>query len=79
MVAAALPGLLGIVIPTAAGMHFGYRQAKAVRTLRKSGIAHLAASGPIGVVRSGTLIALRPPRRRAPAQPNLDDRSQEVA
>ncbi|WP_319446743.1 MULTISPECIES: hypothetical protein [unclassified Mycobacterium] len=80
MVLAALPGLAGLIIPTAAGMHIGYRQAKAVRAVRSSGIAHLAASGPIGVVRSGSLIALRPPSRRLPP-PSIDDRAhqQEVA
>jgi hypothetical protein len=78
MFAAALPGLVGLVIPVVAGMHIGYRQAKAGRALRMSGIAHLAASGPIGVVRSGSLVALRPPRRRLPP-PNIGDRSQAVA
>jgi hypothetical protein len=78
MFAEALPGLIGLVIPVAAGMHIGYRQAKAGRALRTSGIAHLAASGPIGVVRSGSLVALRPQRWRLPP-PNFGDRSQDVA
>jgi hypothetical protein len=77
MFAAALPGLVGLVIPVVAGMHIGYRQAKAGRALRTSGIAHLAASGPIGVVRSGSLVALRPQKWRLP--PNVGDRSQNVA
>jgi hypothetical protein len=67
MFAAALPGLAGLLIPALAGTHIGYRQAKAGRALRTSNIAHLAPSAPIGVVRSGTLIALRPTRRRPPA------------
>jgi hypothetical protein len=66
MLLAALPGLAGLVIPAAAGVHIGYRQAKAGRAVRNSGIAHLAAPGPIGVVRSGSLIALRSPSRRLP-------------
>jgi hypothetical protein len=78
MFAAALPGLVGLVIPVVAGMHIGYRQAKAGRALRTSGIAHLAASGPIGVVRSGSQVALRPPRSRV-APPNIGDGSQAVA
>jgi hypothetical protein len=78
MFAEALLGLVGLVIPVVAGMHIGYRQAKAGRALRASGIAHLAASGPIGVVRSGSLIALRPQRWRLPP-PNIGDRSQDVA
>jgi hypothetical protein len=78
MFAAALPGLIGLAIPVVAGMSIGYRQAKAGRALRTSGIAHLAPSAPIGVVRSGTLIALRPKRKRV-ATPNDADRTQEVA
>jgi hypothetical protein len=78
MFAAALPGLIGLVIPVAAGMSIGYRQAKAGRALRTTGIAHLAPSAPIGVVRSGTLIALRPKRKRVPP-PNSADLTQEVA
>jgi hypothetical protein len=78
MFAAALPGLIGLAIPVVAGMGIGYRQAKAGRALHTSGIAHLAPSAPIGVVRSGTLIALRPKRKRV-ATPNGADRTQEVA
>jgi hypothetical protein len=78
MFAAALPGLIGLAIPVVAGMGIGYRQAKAGRALHTSGIAHLAPSAPIGVVRSGTLIALRPKRKRV-ATPSGADRTQEVA
>ena len=78
MFAAALPGLIGLAIPVVAGMGIGYRQAKAGRALHTSGIAHLAPSAPIGVVRSGTLIALRPKRKRV-ATPSGADRIQEVA
>jgi hypothetical protein len=76
MFVAALPGLAGLVIPAAAGVHIGYRQAKAGRAVRASGIAHLAASGPIGVVRSGSLIALRSPSRRRPPV-NIQRRAQQ--
>jgi hypothetical protein len=79
MFAAALPGLIGLAIPVAAGMSIGYRQAKAGRALRASGIAHLAPSAPIGVVRSGTLIALRPKRKRVPPPNSADLTQQEVA
>lgn len=78
MIVAALPGLAGIVIPSLAGTCIGYRQAKARSALRMSGIAHLAASGPIGVVRSGSLVAMRP--RRSPLPPPITrDLSQDVA
>jgi hypothetical protein len=76
MFAAALPGLIGLAIPVVAGMGIGYRQAKSGRALHTSGIAHLAPSGPIGVVRSGRLIALR--SQRVPT-PNNADLAQEVA
>jgi len=79
MFAVALPGLAGLVIPTMMGMHIGYRQAKAARALRTSGIAQLAASAPIGVVRSGSLVALRPSRRPPPPPPSIEDLAQNVA
>jgi hypothetical protein len=70
LAAAALPGLGGLLFVTAAGMRLGYRQAKAGLTLHAAGIARFARNGPIGVARSGSLIALRPrPARVARAGP----------
>ncbi len=60
LTAAALPGIGGLLIVTMAGVRIGYRQAKAGFVLRASGIAHFAGAGPMGVVRSGSLIELRP-------------------
>jgi hypothetical protein len=60
LAALALPGVGGLLIVCAAGMRIGYRQGKAGLMLRASGIARFAGSGPLGVVRSGSLIALRP-------------------
>ncbi len=60
LAALALPGVGGLLIVCAAGIRIGYRQAKAALMVRASGIARFAGSGPLGVVRSGTLIALRP-------------------
>jgi hypothetical protein len=60
LAALALPGVGGLLIVCAAGIRIGYRQAKAGLMLRASGIARFAGSGPLGVVRSGSLIALRP-------------------
>jgi hypothetical protein len=60
LAALALPGVGGLLIVCAAGIRIGYRQAKTSLMLRASGIARFAGSGPLGVVRSGTLIALRP-------------------
>lgn len=60
LVAAAFPGLAGLFLPTAAGARIGYRQAKARTAMRTSGTARFSAVGPIGIVRSGALVTLRP-------------------
>jgi hypothetical protein len=57
---AALPGVGGLLVLTGAGTRLGYRQAKAGLALRTAGIARFAGSGPIGVVRSGGLVYVRP-------------------
>jgi hypothetical protein len=59
LAAAALPGLGGLLVVTAAGIRLGFRQAKAGCALHAAGIARFARSGPLGVVRSGSLIAVR--------------------
>ena len=55
LAAGALPGAGGLAILFATGARLGYRQAK-------TGIAHFARPGavPLGVVRSGSLVAIRP-------------------
>jgi len=80
LAAIAIPGVLGLLLVSGAGVRVGYRQAKAGAVLRVSGIARFAGSGPLGVVRSGTLIALhsrsvRAERRRhaAPECTVVDD------
>ena len=65
LAAVALPGVGGLLIICAIGMRFGYRQAKALLAVRRAGIACFAGPGPLGVVRSGSLIALRPRASRA--------------
>jgi hypothetical protein len=60
LAAVALPGVGGLLIVCLVGMRFGYRQAKALLEVRRAGIACFAGPGPLGVVRSGSLIALRP-------------------
>jgi hypothetical protein len=60
LAAVTLPGVGGLLIICAIGMRFGYRQAKALLAVRRAGIACFAGPGPLGVVRSGSLIALRP-------------------
>ena len=56
----ALPGVVGLLVLTAAGVRIGYCQAKAAIALRVSGIARFARPGPLGVVSSGSLVAVRP-------------------
>jgi hypothetical protein len=58
LAALASPGVTGLVLLCAAGMFFGYRQARAASMLRAVGIARFVKSGPLGVVRSGGLVAL---------------------
>lgn len=65
LAAVALPGVGALLVVAAAGVRVGYRQAKAGLALRASGIARFAGSGPLGVVRSGSMVALRQ-RARGP-------------
>lgn len=65
LAAVALPGVGALLIVAAAGIRVGYRQAKAAVALRASGIARFAGPGPLGVVRSGSMVVLRQ-RARGP-------------
>lgn len=71
LAAAALPGLGGLLILGAAGVRVGYRQAKANFVLRANNLTRFARQGPIGIVRSGSSIAVRvrPLRLMAPVPP----------
>jgi hypothetical protein len=60
LAAVALPGVGGLLIICVLGVRVGYRQAKAHLQVRRAGIACFAGPGPLGVVRSGSRIALRP-------------------
>jgi hypothetical protein len=62
LAALALPGAGGLTILTAAGVRVGYRQAKAGNSVRTVGIARFARPGavPLGVVRSGSEVVVRP-------------------
>ena len=67
LAALALPGVGGLVILTGAGVRVGYRQAKAGFVVRTAGVARFAGPGavPLGVVRSGSLVVVRPRALRA--------------
>ncbi|WP_156525947.1 hypothetical protein [Mycobacterium adipatum] len=82
LAAVALPGVGGLLVICALGIRIGYRQAKAGWAIRVAGIARFAGSGPMGVVRSGSMITLhtrRPSADRAPGRLALVDRSLEKA
>ncbi len=63
--AAALPGLGGLAAFSATGIRIGYRQAKAGTALYRTDLARFAPRGPIGVVRSDSLVSVH--RRRGGA------------
>src|SRR4029078_5332485 len=73
LAAFALPGIGGLLIICAAGMRVGYRQAKAALAARSTGIARFTHQGPLGVVRSGSLVALhkRAPRASRVVRPQV--------
>ncbi|MGJ6124625.1 hypothetical protein QN239_18840 [Mycolicibacterium sp. Y3] len=58
LAALALPGVGGLLVVSVLGVRIGYRQAKANFVLQTSGISRFAGPGPLGVVRSGSFIAL---------------------
>ena len=62
LAAGALPWAGGLGFITLAGVRVGYRQAKAGVAVRTTRIAFFARPGavPLGVVRSGSLVAIRP-------------------
>ena len=66
LAALASPGVAGLLLLGAAGMFVGYRQARAASMLRAVGIARFVKSGPLGVVRSGGLVALHARPSTAP-------------
>jgi hypothetical protein len=59
LAAAALPGIGGLGIFTAAGVRIGHRQAKAGLALQSPDIARFARPGPLGIVREGSFIGIR--------------------
>ena len=65
LAALASPGVSGLLLLSAAGMFVGYRQARAASMLRAVGIARFMKSGPLGVVRSGSLVAVYPRTSKA--------------
>ncbi|WP_231376723.1 hypothetical protein [Mycobacterium sp. 141] len=58
LVYAALPGLGGFLSFGAIGVRIGYRQSSAGIALRSPELARFARPGPIGVVRTGSLVSV---------------------
>lgn len=81
LAALASPGVTGLVLLSAAGMFVGYRQARAASMLRAVGIARFVKAGPLGVVRSGGLVALhaRPSDAARRQPPRTQDLLETVA
>ena len=69
---AALPGLFGLLVLTGGGVRVGYRQAKADLVMHRHGLAQFARMGPIGVVRSESLVSVR---LRASHMPHPDSQT----
>jgi hypothetical protein len=63
LAAVALPGVGGLLVICALGVRIGYRQAKAGWAIHVAGIGRFAGSGPLGVVRSGSMVTLHMPRK----------------
>lgn len=64
---AALPGLAGLLLFFATGVRVGHRQAKFGFAMEMTGIMRFAPAGPLGVVRSGSFIAVNSKSAPAPA------------
>ncbi|WBP95456.1 hypothetical protein O6072_04490 [Mycolicibacterium neoaurum] len=62
LAAVALPGVGGLLVILALGIRIGYRQAKAGWAVHVAGFGRFAGAGPLGVVRSGSMVALYIPR-----------------
>lgn len=58
LLAAAMPGLGGLLAFAATGMRIGYRQAHARMALRTTTLAQFVRAGPIGIVREGASVSL---------------------
>ncbi|MBX7435322.1 hypothetical protein JDV09_24945 [Mycobacterium sp. Y57] len=75
---AALPGIAGLVVFFATGIGLGHRQAKFGFVMQMTGIMRFAPSGPVGVVRSGSFIAVHPKKARATARHRPGTRSRRL-
>ncbi len=73
----ALPGLVGLFVVFGAGTRVGYRQAKAGFALKMAGLSRFAGPGPLGVVRSGSIIAVHQKgvRAKSPRWSRLGDQA----
>ena len=68
---AALPGLVGLLFFFASGVGLGRRQARFGFALQSTGAMRFAAPGPLGVVRSGSLVAVRVRETSRPGRARL--------
>jgi hypothetical protein len=79
LAAVALPGVSGLVLSAAAGVGVGYRQAKVDIALRTDGVARFARRGPLGVVRSASMVVISPRAARVQGLLDIDNVDMETA
>jgi hypothetical protein len=79
LAAVALPGVSGLVFSAAAGVGVGYRQAKTDIALRTEGVARFARRGPLGVVRSASMVVIIPRAQRVQGLLDIDNVDMESA
>ena len=74
---AALPGIAGLLFIFTTGIGLGHRQAKFGFLMETRGVLRFASGGPLGVVRSPGLVAVRARKaaKRAPAGSTAVDRA----
>ena len=67
---AALPGLAGLLVFFMTGVRIGHRQAKFGFAMEMTGIMRFAPTGPLGIVRTGSFVAVSAKKAApVPAQP----------
>lgn len=75
---AALPGLAALFVFFATGIGLGHRQARYGFVMHITGIMRFAPSGPLGVVRSGSFVAVRPRKACTPARHHPETHSRPL-
>lgn len=75
---AALPGAAGLLFFFATGIGLGHRQAKFGFAMATSGSVRFAVRGPLGVVRTGSIVAVHSRKKAAAKETALVDETAET-